>query len=235
MNDDLHFANNYRDECIQYGTGAGFQFEFYCQCCNDTWRSPFEPYRSGQASGWVQQASGLLGNLLGSVGYNLDNAAEGLASAGWGTARDTAFKQAIAAAQAHFHRCAHCHRYVCDRCWNVASGLCMDCAPDLAAEVQAARHAGTVEAATEAARTAGAALGAKVDTTTYHQLVCPACGAEAHGGKFCPQCGYALAVEAHCAECRATLPAGSRFCPECGHAVAGASSPLPPGMPPPPP
>ncbi|MEF2251058.1 hypothetical protein V4D00_11565 [Ralstonia solanacearum] len=44
---DLHFSNNYRDLCIQSGTGAGFQFEFYCQCCSDTWRSPFAPYRSG--------------------------------------------------------------------------------------------------------------------------------------------------------------------------------------------
>lgn len=83
--DDLHFANNYRDLCRQSGTGAGFQFEFYCECGNDTWRLPFAPYRSGHATGWMQQASSLIGGLLGNVGSSLDNAAECLAQAGWCT------------------------------------------------------------------------------------------------------------------------------------------------------
>lgn len=220
MSDDLHFAENYRDLCQQSGTGAGFQFEFYCECCNDTWRSPFAPYLSGQASGWVQRASGLVGSLLGSIGSDMDNAAQGLAQAGWGTARDTAFREAIAAAQGHFHRCARCHHYTCDRCWSVDSGLCRDCAPDIASEVQVARHSGTLEAATTQARNAGAALADNWDVTTPHQLTCPACGAEAHGGKFCPQCGHALSAPTNCAGCHAELPGNSRFCPECGRAVA---------------
>ena len=220
MSDELHFAENHRDLCQQTGTGAGFQFEFYCERCNDTWRSPFEPYRSGQASGWVQRASGLVGSLLGGVGYDVDNAVQGLAQAGWGSARDTAFREAIAAAQGHFHRCARCHHYVCDSCWSIDGGLCRNCAPDIASEVQAARHGGTLEAATEQARGVGAALAGRLDVAAAHQLVCPACGAEAHGGKFCPQCGHALGSPSSCAGCHAELPAGSRFCPECGHAVA---------------
>lgn len=227
MSDDLHFADNCRDLSIQSGTGAGFQFEFYCECCNDTWRSPFAPYTSGRASGWMQEASGLLGGLLGSVGYSVDNAVDGLARAGWGTARDGAFKQAIAAAKAHFNRCAQCHNYVCARCWNADSGLCQNCAPDLAAGVQAARHMGTLDAARERAHEAGTVLGAKVDVTSSKQLVCPGCHTETHGARFCPQCGQPLAVATACTGCKAPLPAGSRFCGECGTPAPGAAVPPP--------
>ncbi len=221
MGDELHFSSNYRDQCIQSGTGAGFQFEFYCQSCNDTWRSPFEPYRSGQASGWVQEASGFLGGLLGGAGYELNRAADGLAQAGWGTSRDAAFKRAIAAAEAHFHRCARCRNYVCDPCWDQDRGLCRRCVPDLAAEVETARHAGAMDAAVEAARRAGAALGETMDVGSERQLVCTGCGAETHGGRFCPQCGQRIDVPAQCGGCGEALPAGSRFCPQCGQAAGG--------------
>ncbi|WP_197336756.1 zinc ribbon domain-containing protein [Ralstonia solanacearum] len=213
---DLHFSNNYRDLCIQSGTGAGFQFEFYCQCCSDTWRSPFAPYRSGQASGWMREAGGLLGGLFGGFGNHLDNAAEGLARAGWGTARDGAFKTAIASAEGHFHRCARCHRYACGQCWSADTGLCQSCAPDLAAEVRAARHTGTVQAATEAAQDIGKGQAAQVEVAADRALVCPECHTETHGAKFCPQCGHNLLKKAACGKCQAELPQGSRFCPECG-------------------
>lgn len=231
MQEDLHFSDNYRDLSQQYGTGAGFQFEFYCECCNDTWRSPFQPYRSGQASGWMREISGFASNLLGSLGSSVDNAVDGLAKAGWGTARDEAFEQATQAAKAHFHRCARCHNYACDRCWSVDSGLCQRCAPDLASEVQVARHSGTVQAATERARLQGEQNAQKVDVASDCQLVCPACGSEAHGGKFCPDCGHALGVKAQCTGCRAELPAGSRFCPECGKPTGARTVAAPPPAP----
>lgn len=221
IGDALHFSDNYRDLCQPSGTGAGFQFEFYCECCNDTWRSPFDPYRSGQASGWMQQAGNLIGGLLGNVGSSLDRAAEGFAQAGWGTSRDAAFRQAIRAAQTHFHRCARCHHYTCDSCWSTDSGLCRDCAPDLASEVQAARHEGTMQAATESARANGVAQAQEIDVSSARQLVCPACHAESHGGKFCPQCGQQLGMPATCKGCHATLPANIHFCPECGLATTG--------------
>jgi len=228
MKDDLHFADNSRDLSLQSGTGAGFQFEFYCECCHDTWRSPFQPYSSGRASGWMQEASSLLGNLLGSVGYSVDNAVDGLASAGWGTARDGAFKEAVGAAQRHFNRCAQCHNYACGRCWNVDSGLCQNCAPDLAASIQAARHTGQRQAAMEKAQLAGESLAAKLDVSATRQLVCPACHAETRGAKFCPQCGCHLAAQDQCGGCATKLPAGSRFCPECGTPAPGAAATPPP-------
>ncbi|WP_214587341.1 zinc ribbon domain-containing protein [Dyella sp. LX-66] len=222
MSDDLHFSSNYRDLCQQYGTGAGFQFEFYCQSCSDTWRSPFAPYRSGQASGWMREIGSFASNLLGGVSNGIDNAVEGLAKAGWGTSRDEAFKDAIGAAEHHFHRCARCNHYVCDRCWSIEKGLCETCAPDLAAEVQAARHQGQLQAAKDNAVEFGKSQAGKVDVKTERQLVCPQCGCEARGGKFCPDCGHRLADPSQCGGCQAELPAGSRFCPECGQATGTA-------------
>jgi hypothetical protein len=227
MSEDLQFSDNYRDLSQQYGTGAGFQFEFYCECCNDTWRSPFAPYRSGQASGWVREISGFASGLLGGFGGSIDNAVDGLAKAGWGTSRDEAFKEAIVAAKDHFNRCAKCRNYVCGRCWSIDNGLCQRCAPDLATEVQAARLDGKREAAVESARELGKGQAGKVDVVTEHQLVCPECGCQARGGKFCPECGHQLASPTSCAGCHAELPAGSRFCPECGKATGVTVHPVP--------
>jgi hypothetical protein len=220
MAEDIQFSNNYRDLCRQSGTGAGFQFEFYCESCADTWRSPFDPYRSGQASSWLREAGSFLGNVLGGIGSTVNDAADGFAQAGWGTSRDAAFKRAIEVAKGHFNRCAQCHDYMCGQCWSIESGLCVRCAPDIAVEVQKARHAGTFEAARDAAHEAGVARADKVDIQSDHQLMCPECGAQARGAKFCPQCGHGLNVAAHCSGCRSEMPAGSRFCPDCGKAAA---------------
>jgi class 3 adenylate cyclase/tetratricopeptide (TPR) repeat protein len=52
-------------------------------------------------------------------------------------------------------------------------------------------------------------------------VICPSCGAENRpDGKFCFQCGGALA--APCAACGTTVRPGARFCDECGTPVGGA-------------
>jgi rRNA maturation endonuclease Nob1 len=219
MAEELSFSNNYTDVSQQYGTGAGFQFEFYCECCRDTWRSPFEPYRSAQAAGWLQRMGGVASSLLGSAGNVLDEAAEGYARAGWGNARDEAFRQAIEHAKSHFHRCAKCHDYACDKCFSTEAGLCNRCAPDLAAEVSAARHDGLLTQARDNAREVGIGRAAKVDVATDKQLACPECETETHGAKFCPNCGHALNTAKNCAGCSTPLPAEAKFCPECGKAA----------------
>lgn len=76
---------------------------------------------------WIGKAAGFFGGVLGGAG----SAVEGLAQAGWGEARDTAFKDAVEQAKRHFHRCAKCSGYFCDRCWNAGKGLCLNCAPDV--------------------------------------------------------------------------------------------------------
>ncbi len=212
---DFKFSDNYNDLCRQSGVDAGFQFEFFCERCNDTWRTEFSPYRSGQASGWLGKAAGLFGGMLGGVG----EAVEGMAESGWGKARDEAFRDAIEQAKDHFHRCSRCFQYVCDRCWNGDAGLCMNCAPSAEVEIEAARASGEVYGAGEKAALEGIRAGKKKDVKRKRQLVCPECGAEAKGAKFCPECGYRLAVTLSCKGCSAEVPKGAKFCPECGEAV----------------
>lgn len=209
---DMHFSDNYRDLSVQTGTDAGFQFEFYCEHCNDAWRSRFVPFRSGQASGWLGRASNLLGGALNELG----NAVDGMAEAGFGRTRDQQFMAAIDDAKGHFHRCARCQNYVCDRCWNTSAGLCLSCAPSAEVEIEAAKAQGAVYGAGEKAVNEGIQRGKKMDVKRDRQLICPECGAQTQGAKFCPECGAKLAVKEVCPACQTEVVPGAKFCPECG-------------------
>jgi hypothetical protein len=217
MSDELHFSNNYQDLCQQHGIDAGFQFEFYCQRCNDRWRTNSKPYRSGQASGWVQKGASLFGGLLGSAGSALD----GLAQAGWHNARDDAFRDAVGDAKAHFNRCSDCHSYVCATCFDSANGLCHNCAPDVNVAIARSRVQGEVRGAAEKAEEAGQVKGAARAVDKPMQLVCPECKCETHGAKFCPECGHKMAQTVACTQCAAQLQPGTKFCGECGTRQAG--------------
>lgn len=216
MADQLWFSQNSRDLSNAYGNDAGFEFEFYCQRCSDTWRSGFENYTLGRASGWLRRASNMASNVTSNIGWDVANTVDGLADAGWHKARDAAFQRAITKAEGHFHRCARCTQHVCDKCWNADRGLCLHCAPDLQAEVEQARAEGEIYAARTAASEAGAKLAAGLDVTTQRQLVCPQCKSETHGGKFCPECGFKVGAPASCGSCSSEIPTGAKFCPECG-------------------
>ncbi|WP_329565272.1 double zinc ribbon domain-containing protein [Kitasatospora sp. NBC_01266] len=216
MTTEIYFTNNHRDLCEQYGTGAGFQFEFNCQRCQDTWRSPYEAFTTGRAAGWISKGVGAAWNMLGGSGNTISNAADGLAGASWGHAKDAAFERAIVNAQGHFHRCARCTQHVCDLCWNPAQGLCQGCAPDTAAEAEAARRRGLNEEVAQRAYTAGQQAGQGYDVATERQLVCPQCNAETHGGAFCAGCGFKLATPGSCGSCQQSVPDGAAFCPGCG-------------------
>jgi hypothetical protein len=216
MADTLWFSNNHYDHSVQYGNDAGFEFEFYCQRCNDTWRSGFEPYRAARAAGWIRRASTMAHGAASSIGWDVAEGVDGLVQSGWHKARDASFKEAIGAAAQHFNRCGRCTHYVCERCFDTDRGLCTTCAPDLAAEVESARTHGLVDAATARAREAGAAMAAEIDVKTQKQLVCLSCGHETHGAKFCPECGAKQNAAGTCGGCQAQVPTGSKFCPECG-------------------
>jgi len=212
---ELRFSDNYNDLCVETGVNAGFQFEFFCERCSETWRTEFVPFRSGQATGWLQKASGMFGGLLGGAA----DAVDGLARSGFGKARDEAFQAAIEQATHDFHRCARCYQYVCDVCWNGDAGLCLNCAPDVQTEVEAARIQGEISGATEEAAKAGVAKGKKRDVATARQLKCPQCGAETKGAKFCPECGFKLAQKNTCPACSAEISPSAKFCPECGQKI----------------
>ncbi|WP_334190160.1 zinc ribbon domain-containing protein [Noviherbaspirillum sp.] len=206
------FADNYQDLSQQDGVDAGFQFQFHCERCNDAWRTRYKPYRSGQASGWVSKAAGFFGGVLGGASSALD----GLAQAGWNSARDEAFQEAVTDAKGHFHRCAKCFQYVCAPCTDKASGFCLNCAPDVEVQIAAARAQAESQGAMEAAVEEGLKRGRKRDVKRDVQLVCPGCNAETRGAKFCPECGHKMAVKSNCSGCSAEIAPGTRFCPECG-------------------
>ncbi|MEZ0094158.1 zinc ribbon domain-containing protein [Streptacidiphilus sp. EB129] len=216
MGNEIHFSNNYRDLCEQYGTGAGFQFEFSCSRCQDTWRSPFQPYTSGRMAGWMDKAVSGAWGALGRAGSEASTAIGGLVGANWGPAKDTAFQRAVSDATAHFNRCARCTSYVCERCWNPGQGLCLGCAPDTAAEVAAAQQRGLNDVASQRAYDSGGTRGAAYDVERPTQLVCPQCATETHGSRFCPGCGHQLAQPDQCTSCNAQVPHGAAFCPDCG-------------------
>lgn len=216
MSSEIYFSNNYRDLCQEHGTGAGFQFEFSCRRCQDTWRSPFEAYTSARVAGWVGKGVGAAWGLLGRTGNGMSSAADGLAGAGYGNARDSSFQRAISNAQGHFNRCPRCTDYVCNRCWNAGQGICLSCAPDTAAEALAAQQRGLNDAVAERAYAVGQQGGQQFDVTAARQLVCPQCRTETHGTAFCPGCGFHLAQPSNCTNCQAVVPEGSAFCPGCG-------------------
>lgn len=209
---EISFSDNYEDLSVEEGTNAGFQFEFFCEICGDRWRSEFVPFRGGQGAGWLGSASNLLGGALGSVA----DAAEDLAKAGWGTAHDNAFNDAVVAAKVHFHRCPRNDAYVCDLCWNEDVGLCKDCAPNAEVEIEAARAQGMVSGAGEKAVNEGIHEGKHMDVKRRRQLVCPKCSAETAGAKFCPNCGEPLAASRFCTQCGGEVKDGAKFCGECG-------------------
>lgn len=214
---EIKYSNNYGDLSQETGARSGFQFEFYCERCGDTWRSEFVPYRAGQAAEWLGRASGLLGGVLGSAA----EAASGVSEATYGVQHDKEFQKAIEQMADNFHRCPRCANYYCDKCWNSEAGLCLTCAPSAEVEVEAAYASGKVYAAGEKAANAGIVDGKKMDVTTRHQLVCPQCGAANDGGKFCPECGAQLGKKAFCTQCGEELAAGAKFCGECGAKQAG--------------
>ncbi|MCC3769650.1 zinc ribbon domain-containing protein [Streptomyces sp. UNOC14_S4] len=216
MSTEIYFASNYRDLCEHYGTAAGFQFEFSCWRCHDTWRSPFEPYHSGRLASWLSRAVGMATGAFGRVGSGVSTAVDGLAGSGWSGARESALARAVESAKAHFNRCGRCSVYVCRRCWNPEQGLCLTCAPDTAGEMMAAQQRGLNDMVSQQAYDRGQKHGHDFDAATPRQLVCPQCRTEAQGGRFCPGCGHQLAQRTECAGCRAPLPDGAAFCPGCG-------------------
>lgn len=216
MSAETKFANNVHDLSNSSGVDAGFQFEFYCQRCSDRWRTEFKPYRSAQAGGWLQKGASLFGGLLGDAGSVLN----GVAEAGWHSARDAAFKDAVEAGKAHFNRCGGCHEYVCGQCFDSANGLCFDCAPNVKVAITRSRAQGEVQSASQLANDEGQRRGAGHDVRQDMQLVCPQCRTETHGAKFCPECGFKMAQQMACLSCSTPLEPGTKFCPECGHRQA---------------
>jgi hypothetical protein len=209
MAEFIEFTGNYQDK----STDRGFQWEFYCERCQNGYRSKFQASATGLISEALDVASGFFGGMLS----NIANASDRVHSAAWERAHDAAFTEAVAEVREFFIQCPGCNEWVCrQRCWNPARGLCLDCAPD--ASIAAAQ----AQAETIAEQARQAVSERKYEVKQYTEgddlrAGCPNCGASIKPkAKFCGECGAAISAGKFCTECGSELAAGARFCPECG-------------------
>jgi hypothetical protein len=183
---------NYRD--LSTGSrelNAGFQFEFFCEQCDDSWRSPFKPYRVGQATAWYQRFASLFYSF---TAVRISRVTDTLLDSNMmaAKAKAQALEEAEATASQRFQRCSNCHRYVCANDWSSSAQQCVTCAGNNAGD----DRAGTADAA----------------------IACPNCQTPSQGGRFCHECGFDMAsTHKSCPACGATMGRQARFCTDCGH------------------
>ena len=223
------FTRNFHDN----STDAGFQFTFYCDICNDGYKSSFiesATYKTKSGMRGLAQGASLLGSLVGGRGSILGNAAqrggdilserfEGK-SPEWQKEHEKAFERAQNEAMQHFHRCPSCNKYVCDQCFNEDEGLCVSCAPRQEILVAKTRADAMVRNIKEAGETATVWKGDIESKTT----ICPQCGKPAGAGKFCNNCGANMSLK-ECPKCGEKNALTVKFCNNCGQNLSVAPAP----------
>jgi hypothetical protein len=222
------FTRNYQDN----STDAGFQFTFYCDICNDGYKSSFIESATYKKKGFLRgigQGANVLGSFLGGQAGRVGSAAsqggnilsqrfEGK-SPEWQKEHEQAFERCQNEAKQHFHRCPSCNKYVCDHCLNEDEGLCVSCAPRqevLVAKTSADAMQRNISAAGESATVWQGAIESKT-------TVCPQCGKPAGSGKFCNSCGALMDLKT-CPKCGAKNQQNVRFCNNCGENLQAAAS-----------
>ena len=213
------FTDNFEDN----STDAGFQFTFYCDLCQEGYKTKFiesKTYKKGRLFRNIGGVIGTVGQLAGkyNLGYGAERGADILSerfqgmTPEWHQEHEAAFAVAQNEAKGHFHRCPKCRQWLCENDWNEQEGLCVECAPRMNVEIASARARKMVEDIEEKAR----------ETQVFHgeieskQTLCPQCGKPSGEGKFCNNCGAPLAM-LKCEQCGAKSPVGTRFCGECGN------------------
>jgi hypothetical protein len=223
------FTRNYHDE----STEAGFQFTFYCDVCNDGFKSSFvqsDTYKKKGLLRGIGQGASIAGSLLGgrmsSIGYAGDRASSVMSdryagrSPEWMKEHEKAFEHCQNEVKKLFHRCPNCNSYVCDQCWNEDATLCTRCAPRQEVYVaQAAAHA-MRRNIDDAGQTATVWQG-KIESKT---TMCNSCGKPAGTGKFCNNCGASMELK-ECPKCGAKNAQTVRFCNNCGENLQAAARP----------
>jgi hypothetical protein len=223
------FTRNYNDR----STDAGFEFTFFCDVCNDGYKSSFiasETYKKKKGTRILGQGAGLVGNLIGGAAGRVGNAAErggGIASnqfegqpPEWHKEHENAFDKAQNEAQPHFHRCPNCNKYACDHCWNEDATLCTSCAPRQEVYVAQA-HAKAMQRNIDSAGSNATVWEGKIESKT---TICPSCGKPAGTGKFCNNCGASM-EQKECPKCGAKNAVHIRFCNNCGENLQQAAVP----------
>jgi hypothetical protein len=199
------FTSNYQD----LSTNQGYQFEFRCDVCGSGYRSEWQKNLLGTGASILGGASSIIGGLWGA--RNVANAAQDITDR---DGRDKALQKACNEIMPLFHRCTRCNNWVDETCFNKARGLCVSCAPNLAAEMEAERSSVEISQMRDAVRGTQVFSG---DTST-RQTECPNCGKPVGSEKFCANCGTPLGVS-KCGKCGTELAPGTRFCGNCGNKV----------------
>ena len=218
------FTRNYQDN----STEAGFQFTFYCDNCQDGYKSSFiesETYKKGKGIRGLAHGASIIGELIGGgisrLGYAAERGSSVLSerfegmSPEWQKEHEKAFEWGQNEAHQHFHRCHSCHKYVCDACHNEDEGLCVSCAPRQEVYVAKAR-ADAMRRNIETAGSSATVWQGKIESKT---TVCPSCGKPAGTGKFCNNCGASMDMR-ECLQCGAKNALTVRFCNNCGASLA---------------
>ena len=227
------FTRNYKDN----STDAGFQFTFYCDVCNDGYKSSFiqsDTYKKRKSSRLFGQGVNLAGSLLGGrmrdLGYAAERGSNVLSDRHegqgpeWRMEHERAFERAQNEAKQHFHRCPNCNKYVCDQCLNEDAGLCTACAPRQEIYVAQAHAAAMKRNIDEAGQSATVWQG-KIESKT---TMCPTCGKPAGSGKFCNNCGASMDLK-ECSKCGAKNALTVRFCNNCGNNLSAPAATPPSG------
>lgn len=214
------FTRNYEDN----STEAGFQFTFYCDICNDGFKSSFIESETNKKNKTLKgigegvwAVTNMFSGALNNLGWAVDRGADVLSrsfdgmSAEWQKEHERAFELAQQEAQVHFHRCHGCHRWVCDDDYNVQEGLCVECAPKENIAVAKAKAVAMQRNLDDAANEQVIWSGKLESKTT----VCPSCGQPAGSGKFCTNCGASLDFKV-CPGCGHKNSGATKFCSECG-------------------
>jgi hypothetical protein len=213
------FTDNFADN----STAEGFQFTFFCDLCNEGYKTAYaesQTHKKGRFFQGLGRAISLGASLIGqgNVGYNAERGADIISerfngmTADWHKEHEEVFARSQNEAKGHFYRCPRCKKWVCEADWNEQEGLCVEDAPRLAVEVAAARAGKMVEDIREKAAQTKVFDG----PIESKQTLCPSCGKPAGEGKFCNNCGATLAMM-ECSRCGAKNSTASRFCGECGN------------------
>jgi len=211
------FTDNFSDE----STEAGFRFTFYCEICNEGYKTQFVESTTYKKAGlfnvFGQVATAVSDLASSNLGWELQRGASAIGqrfegmSPKWQKEHEAAFALAQNEAKEHFYRCPKCTKWVCENDWNEQEGQCTEDAPRQNVEVAAARGQKMAQDIQEAAQ----------NTQVFHgqieskQTLCPQCGKPAGEGKFCNNCGTPLAM-LECPKCGTKSPVGTTFCGECG-------------------